>query len=148
MCGFAWSLTHRALTPNNIPFFFLPRDRLTEVASLLRQLLRQLCKACCLNASTGVKRRGKKTRDFTNEIRKETRTAEGCWVVWEMYKHTRPSEKKIILPTALLLKSSARISVFLHWAMSHRLLLNISVAHTAFKSCSFCGRAFIVPIMT
>ena len=63
-----------------------------------------------------------------------------------MYKHTRPTEKKIPFPTASLLKSSAHISVFLHRAMSHRLLLNFSEARATVKSCR-CGRTFIVLIV-
>lgn len=43
-----------------------------------------------------------------------------------MYKHTHPSEKKIPLPTALLLNSSDHISLFLRWAMSHEFFLNTS----------------------
>ena len=64
-----------------------------------------------------------------------------------MYKHTRPTEKKIPFPTASLLKSSANISVFLHRAMSHRLLLNFFEARATVKSCSRCGRTFIVLIV-
>ena len=69
-------------------------------------------------------------------------------MVCEVYKHTRPTEKKIPLPTALLLKSSAHISAFLHRTMSHRPLLTSSEAPTTFKSYSRCGKAFIVLIMT
>ena len=65
-------------------------------------------------------------RDFANEIRKGVRRAKGCWVVWEVYKHTRPSEKKIPLPTGIPLKTSAHISVFLQCPVNHRLSLNAS----------------------
>lgn len=48
------------------------------------------------------------------KLGREHEQQRGCWVVWEVYKHTRPTEKKIPLPTALLLKSSAHISVFFY----------------------------------
>jgi len=65
-----------------------------------------------------------------------------------VYKHTRPTEKKIPLPTASLSKSSAHISVFLHRAMSHQGSCCILLwrAKTV-KSRSLCGKAFIVLIM-
>jgi hypothetical protein len=67
-------------------------------------------------------------RDFANEIRKGPRTR-GLLGGLRVYKHTRPSEKKIPLPIALLLKSSAHVSVCLQWAMIHD--VRYSESHTA-----------------
>jgi len=48
------------------------------------------------------------------KLGREHEQQRGCWVVWEVYKHTRPTEKRIPLPTVLLLKSWAHISAFFY----------------------------------